>query len=402
MSLTLSDHQYVLRRTGEVKTEPLFGDRLVNAVYNGWTPGLLYRALTSARMSSFLAMLAFDRPLASPRFDPKRSIGKLGIDLSECRQPEALTTPRKIFERQIQYEQRRPMDSSPDVVVSPADARMLVGSFSEASRLCIKGRFFRFADLIGRKKERWQWAFKDADWAVFRLTPDKYHYNHAPVSGRVVDIYTLPGGYAPCNPGPVMAADAPYSTNRRVVTVIDTDVPDGTQAGLVAMIEIVALMIGDIVQCYSDEGYEAPRAIWKGIFLRKGQPKSLYRPGSSTDVLLFQKGRVRFDADLVFNLRRRDVSSRFSDDKGSPIIETEVAVRESIGRRMDGVHNSMNDSPSLPSKGGTPIDRRNLHSSLGSAVRADIRLGLPDPAQGKLANHGVPAAEKGGKRPVGG
>jgi phosphatidylserine decarboxylase len=337
MSTPLSDHQYVLRRTGEVKAETLFGDRLVNAVYNGWTPGLLYRALTSARMSAFLALLAFDRPLASPGFDPKRFIGKLGIDLSECRRPETLTTPRKIFERRIQYEKRRPMNPAPEVVVSPADARMLAGSFSEASGLFIKGRFFRFTDLVGREKDRWQRAFEDADWAVFRLTPDKYHYNHAPVSGRVLDIYTLPGGYAPCNPGAVMAADAPYSKNRRVATVIDTDVPDGTQAGLVAMIEIVALMIGDIVQCYSDEGYDAPRAVRKGMFLRKGQPKSLYRPGSSTDVLLFQKGRVRFDADIVSNLRRRDVLSRFCDDRGAPMIETQVAVRESIGRRMDGV-----------------------------------------------------------------
>ncbi len=277
-------------------------------------------------------MLTFDRPVASPRFDPKRFIRKLGIDLSECRKPEALTTPRKISDRQIWYEARRPMGPAPDGIVSPADARVLMGSFSEISGLFIKGRFFRFADLIGCEKDRWQWAFKDADWAVSRLTPDKYHYNHAPVNGRVLDIYTLPGGYEPCNPGAVMAADAPYSNNRRAATVIDTDVPDGTQVGLVAMIEIVAPMIGDIVQYYSDRGYDAPQGGRKGMFLRKGLPKSLCRPGSSTDVLLFQKDRVRFDADIVFNLRRRDVSSRFCDNKGAPIIETEVAVRESIGR----------------------------------------------------------------------
>jgi hypothetical protein len=31
--------------------------------------------------------------------------------------------------------------------------------------------------------------------------------------------------------------------------------------------------------------------------------KSLYRPGSSTDVLLFQKGRIRFDDDLLANMQ---------------------------------------------------------------------------------------------------
>ena len=37
----------------------------------------------------------------------------------------------------------------------------------------------------------------------------------------------------------------------------------------------------------------------KWMLLRKGQPKSLYRPGSSTTVLVFQRGRVHFSRDLV-------------------------------------------------------------------------------------------------------
>lgn len=52
-----------------------------------------------------------------------------------------------------------------------------------------------------------------------------------------------------CNPGAVVSMVTPFSKNRRVVTVIDTDVPGGTGIGLVAM------MIGDIVQCYSTHGY---------------------------------------------------------------------------------------------------------------------------------------------------
>lgn len=69
----------------------------------------------------------------------------------------------------------------------------------------------------------------------------------------------------------------PFSKNKRVVTVIDTDVEGGTQVGLVAMIEVVALIIGEVVQC---------------------------RPGSSTNVLLFQPRRVRFLDDLLANQRR--------------------------------------------------------------------------------------------------
>jgi hypothetical protein len=73
----------------------------------------------------------------------------------------------------------------------------------------------------------------------------------------------------------------PFSKNRRYVAVIDTDVPGGTGVGLAAMIEVVALVIGDVVQAYSEERYDTPRPLHRGMFLRKGTPKSLYRPGSS-------------------------------------------------------------------------------------------------------------------------
>jgi len=54
------------------------------------------------------------------------------------------------------------------------------------------------------------------------------------------------------------------------------------------------------------------------------------RPGSSADVLLFQRGRVIFDGDLIDNLRRHDAQSRFSQGFGRPLVETEVTARSRI------------------------------------------------------------------------
>src|SRR5262249_9083737 len=126
----------------------------------------------------------------------------------------------------------------------------------------------------------------------------------------------------------------PFSKNRRVVTVIDTDVRGGTGVGLVAMIEIVALMIGSIEQAYSAHRYDAPQPVVPGLFVERGQPKSLYRPGSSTDVLLFQRGRARFADDLVANASRDDVESRYSAAFLRPLVETDVRVREPVARRV--------------------------------------------------------------------
>ena len=225
------------------------------------------------------------------------------------------------------------MPDNPDVVVSPADARVLVGSFSRTSQLFIKEKFFDYEELISPHKPIWLSAFRGGDVAVFRLTPDKYHYNHTPVAGRVVDIYEIAGDYHPCNPGALMATSASFSKNRRIVTVIDTDVPGGSRVGLAAMIEVAALMIGDIVQCYSDTRYDAPRNVAPGMFLKKGMPKSLYRPGSSTDVLVFEPARIVFSEDILENLHRQGVQTRFSEGFGRPLVETEVRVRQEIGRR---------------------------------------------------------------------
>jgi phosphatidylserine decarboxylase len=216
-------------------------------------------------------------------------------------------------------------------VVSPADARVLLGALEETSLVFVKGKFFDLEELLGPAKTGWIDAFRDADVAVFRLTPDKYHYNHTPVAGTVRDVYEVAGAYHSCNPGALVALAAPYAKNRRVVTIIDTDVPGGTGVGRVAMIEVVALMIGRIDQCYSDMRYDARRPVAPGMFLRKGQPKSVYRPGSSTDVLLFERGRVAWSEDLVKNAFRQDVRSRFSLGFGRPLAETDVTVRSTIG-----------------------------------------------------------------------
>lgn len=326
----MPQHQYVRRHDGAVLDEALFADRIVRFLYSRVrenTPAL-FRALTGARASSFLAAANFDLPLVPRLIGNRRFLERCGVDLAECADPgEHYTTPRRVFERRIRYWDCRPLPDDPRAVVSPADARVVVGSLQPDDTLFLKDKFFAFPELLGQEKTEWLAAFAAGDAAVFRLTPDKYHYNHAPVSGRVCDVYELDGAYHACNPSAILAMGTPHSKNRRVVTILDTDVPGGTGVGLVAMIEVVALMIGDIVQAYSDTRYEAPQPVRLGLFLRRGQPKSLYRPGSSTDILLFQPGRIRFDQDLIGNRQRSDVASRFTLGFNTPLAETDIQVR---------------------------------------------------------------------------
>ncbi|MDX2177047.1 MAG: phosphatidylserine decarboxylase [Candidatus Sumerlaeia bacterium] len=331
----MMQHQYIERTSGAVRTERLFKDKVVRTIYSDVrekAPFLL-NALTAGWTTDLIAFVTYDFPAVRWVAGNQKFLDELKLDYSECIQPiEWFDTPRKVFERQIRYWECRPMPEDEGVAVSPADSRVIVGSFAETSSVFLKDKFFTQAELLGR--ERWRDRFADGDFAVCRLTPDKYHYNHSPVSGVVEDFYAVEGAYHACNPTAIVTVGDTYSKNRRVVTIIDTDVEGGSRMGKVALIEIVALMIGDVKQSYSDEKYDAPRDVAPGLFMKRGQPKSLYRPGSSTDIVVFERGRVAFEPDIVANMRRTDAESRFSLGFGQPLVETELNVRSAIARRL--------------------------------------------------------------------
>lgn len=327
-------HQYVDRRSGSIVDEPLFQDKMIKFIYSRAREKapLIFKALTSARFSSLLGYINFDAPLLSRVSGTRNLASSLNLDLTECLEEQSsLDTPRKLFERKIRYWEVRPLDEDADVV-SPADAKILVGSLRKNSVLFIKDKFFLYEELLGRQRRNWLKTFHDGDFAILRLTPDKYHYNHCPVSGVVVDIYSLDGCFNSCNPDAVISIASPYSKNRRVVTIIDTDVDGGSQVGPVAMIEVVAMMIGDIRQCYSDSAYDDPHPVRVGMFLKKGQPKSLFRPGSSTDVLIFASRRICFADDIIHNMFRSGCS-RFTHGFGQPLMETDLEVRSVLAHK---------------------------------------------------------------------
>lgn len=323
-------HQYVDRETGDVLDEQLYHDQIVRFLYSTArerAPWML-RAATSRWSSALMGYLNFDARLTATLLGNRRFLATAGVRLEECvAPPEWFTTPRRIFERQIRYEVCRPMTDDPDAVVSPADSRVTIGSLRGGSLLPIKGKFFEMSVLLQRA--HWVRRFEHGDVAIFRLTPDQYHYNHTPVAGVVRDVYEVPGAYHACNPTAAVEIATPLSMNRRVVTIFDTDVVGGTGVGIVAMVEVVALMIGGIEQRYSTTGYRDPRPLRIGDFVERGVPKSLYRPGSSTDVLLFEPDRVRFDDDLVANARR-PIHSRYRLAFHAPLVETELRVRSTL------------------------------------------------------------------------
>ncbi len=323
-------HEFLVRETGEIVEERLLGNRTIRALYSpklenaAW----LSRVASSGHVSGLLGYLNYDNVLSSKISGMKRFLRTSGIDPREFVDgPAALDTARKMFERKIKYWDCRPLPSDEHSVVCPADSRVTLGATRDLSAQPIKDKFFESAELLGGSPSSWSLHFEGGAYAVFRLTPEKYHYTHSPVTGDVEDFYAVEGRYHSCNPNAVVQLLTPHSKNRRIVTILNSDCPGGTGVGRVAMIEVVALMVGQIEQRYSECEYRDPRPVEKGKRLLRGVPKALFRPGSSTVVLLFQRGRIEFADDLVCNQQRADVRSRYSTAFGEVLVETDVMVR---------------------------------------------------------------------------
>ena len=153
--MKLAEHQYIHRESGLVRTERLYADWLLNTLYlSAWERApTVYRLLTSARFSHLLGLFCYDFPLGARLSGNRRFLRSCHVDLGECLDPpEQLNTARKIFERKIRYWERRPLPDDPEAILSPADARVLVGSFRDTAHLFLKGKFFSSEELLDPNK----------------------------------------------------------------------------------------------------------------------------------------------------------------------------------------------------------------------------------------------------------
>ncbi|MBE6909240.1 MAG: phosphatidylserine decarboxylase [Ruminococcaceae bacterium] len=174
-------------------------------------------------------------------------------------------------------------DAAPDLLISPCDGWLSAYPVAEDSSFFIKGSHYRLADLL--QDEALARQFCGGDCLVFRLTPSDYHHYCYIDDGYQEENHFIPGELhsvqsAACERYPV------YTLNRRCWTLLRTE-----HFGLVVQTEIGAFVVGGIV----NERENAP--------FRKGEEMGHFELAGSTIVLLFQRGRIVLDAQILRQLR---------------------------------------------------------------------------------------------------
>ncbi len=203
--------------------------------------------------------------------------------------PADYATFNEFFAREIKPEARPPAQpANPAVVSSPADCRLTAfPTIDLATRYWIKGFGFTLEKLLGSPELAQQ--FDGGSIAIARLAPQDYHRWHAPTSGVVTSITNIPGTYYTVNPQAINEAGTMdvFCENRRSVMTLQSAV-DGSPFAVVA---VGAMLVGSMKYVSG--------ADQQGAQLQRGQCTGAFYYGGSTVIVVYPRGAVTFDQDIV-------------------------------------------------------------------------------------------------------
>ncbi len=270
--------KYYERESGQIKTEKVAGEKwLVWLYYNPIGEATLW-ALAKRKLVSTIYGNMMDRTSSAKKIHP--FIEDFDIDRSIAQKQE-FKNFNDFFTRKLK-DDARAIDTSSNIVVSPADGKILTYADMSNSDFIIKGyRFDVFSFLDNPDLAQ---KYHDGALLIIRLAPADYHRFHFPVSGNLSPNKTIEGDYYSVNPFALRKKAEIFCLNKREYTIISNPL-----FGDVIMAEVGATMVGSIKQTY------------KGSFGYKGEEKGYFKFGGSTVVLLFEKSKIHIDEDLLIN-----------------------------------------------------------------------------------------------------
>jgi phosphatidylserine decarboxylase len=186
----------------------------------------------------------------------------------------------------------RAIDPDPKVVASPADGTILcAGAVDSGGTFDVKGRPYSVAELVGSVEEP---RFRGGSGFVVYLSPRDYHRVHAPVTGRIHRIRSIPGDYFPVNAIGMAHVPSLFCRNRRVAIELDAE----AGLGRVTVVMVAAMIVGRITTIGSSER-DLPagdHAFDPPLRVRRGEEIGVFHLGSTAVVLSEGRGSVRWFA----------------------------------------------------------------------------------------------------------
>ncbi len=291
-------NKYYDRYSRTLQEEHIYASDLLYWMYNNpWgclATELFIKRRVFSRFYGWLHRLRWSRKKIEP------FVRQMGIDPSALpSSPGGYDTFHDFFIREVDLSNRSVIPD-PQICICPVDGKVLAyPAITRDAHYRIKRCSFNLAGFL--KDEALAEIVSDGSMAVCRLSLGDYHHFHFPDSGRPAEAVPIQGF---CHAGGSYSFRnlIPFFTeNYRMRTLFESD-----HFARMLIVEIGALTVGSIIQTFRPGNWSA-----------KGERKGYFDLGS-TVVLLFQKGTIEFDADLLSNTDQE--------------IETYVHYGDSLGR----------------------------------------------------------------------
>lgn len=292
----MSSVTFVDRKTGETIVENPPGEGLLNFMYGNNPLGALsLHLLIKRKLVSAIGGRYMDSHRSAGRIDAFIEQHKLSLE--DYMVPEGgYQTFNDFFYRKLKKESR-PIGEG---LVSPADGKIIVfDPIDTHQNFFVKGSEFNLRNFL--QNDQLAKQFEGGGMAIIRLAPVDYHRFHFSAAGTIGPSTDIDGHYFSVSPIALKQNLRIFCQNKRAYSILKSE-----KFGDLLFCEVGATMVGSIIQTYSNNSK-----------VEKGAEKGYFAFGGSTTVLLTQKNRVQFSADLLENSK-----------KG---LETAIKMGETIG-----------------------------------------------------------------------
>lgn len=277
--------EYIDRNSKKKCIEQVYGQKALQFLYGD---DLMTKVLGAPLLHLFVKYPIFSKiygAFQKSKWSRKKIvpfIEKFNIDSNEFLEP--ITNYKSFndfFIRKLK-KQARPIADDKDVAIIPADGRYLFyENIDKTDGFIVKDKKFNLKTLLNDLELANQ--YKEGTLILARLCPTDYHRFHFPVDGYVGDTRLINGWLYSVNPIALKKNIEIFTENKRTVTEIESP-----EFGKVLFLEIGATAVGTIVETYKPN-----------TFYQKGDEKGFFSFGGSSLVVLFEKGRLKIDEDLL-------------------------------------------------------------------------------------------------------
>ncbi|MCD4729825.1 MAG: archaetidylserine decarboxylase, partial [Bacteroidales bacterium] len=233
---------YADRQSGEIKTEKVAGEKWLIWLYTNPIGELSLHSLVKRKFVSSYYGGMMDSPKSVDKIEP--FVNEYDIDLSIAVKQE-FSSFNDFFIRKLRND-ARPIDRDSNVVVSPADGKIMAYADISDQDFIVKGYKFDVQGFLNDKALAEK--YNGGSLIIVRVCPVDYHRFHFPMSGKVSSVTKIDGYYYSVNPIAVKKIIEVFCLNKREFVIVST-----REFGDVIMAEVGATMVGSIIQTYQKD-----------------------------------------------------------------------------------------------------------------------------------------------------